>query len=239
MKRSPALLLFLALFTPVAARADLTLVQQVEGGGPITQVTMKIKGDKVRMDAGPSVSSVMDIKTGEALSIMHEQKIVMRMSAAQAKAATAAMMPAITGEASQPAAKPKVTATGKKETINGYEAEEYVAESPGYKASYWIAKKYPQADAILKQLQATASAAASLGPMGMPDVRDLPGLPIRTNVSTSGMQVVSTLSAAKQDPLSDSDFAVPTGYQEMKMPDVEALLGGKPGAAAPTPSPKK
>jgi hypothetical protein len=41
------------------------------------------------------------------------------------------------------------------------------------------------------------------------------------------------------DPLPESDFTVPQGYQEMKMPNMDALLGGKPDSPAAAASPKK
>src|SRR5207253_10309834 len=53
----------------------------------------------------------------------------------------------------------KLTPTGKKETINGYETEEFVYETPQFKASFWVATKYPDAADILKQMQAPVSGA--------------------------------------------------------------------------------
>ena len=44
------------------------------------------------------------------------------------------------------AEKPKLAATGKKETVNGYETEEYVYEAPDLKATYWIAPLPYQGD---------------------------------------------------------------------------------------------
>lgn len=228
------------------ARADVTIVQQVEGAGPVAQVTMKIKGDKARIEATPQVTSIFDGKTGEVLSILNQQKMVMRMSAAQAKAAAAAVGaagPAGKAGAQPPAAgKLKVTPTGKKETINGFEAEEFVADGANYKASYWIARSYPQGDAIVKQLQAITPEAFSGGSMATPDFRDFPGLPIRTNMTIGDMKVVSTITSVKLDPLPDTEFTVPAGFQEMKMPDMSSMLGGKPDdakAAKPSAAPKK
>src|ERR1043165_7565935 len=43
-------------------------------------------------------------------------------------------------------------ATGKKETISGYETEEYVSDSPKFHASYWVATKYPDYAKILDQM---------------------------------------------------------------------------------------
>ena len=223
----------------VSARADLTIVQKVEGAGALHEMTMKIKGDKVRIEATPEVTSIYDGKTGEMVNIMNSQKMVMRMSADQAKAAASMAGNQLAAQGVKTGEKVKVTSTGKKEKINGYDAEEYVAETPAYKASYWVAKNYPQADSIMKQLQATSSQALNSTGTGMPDFRDFPGLPIRTNVSMGGQQYVTTITAVKMDPLPEAEFSVPAGYQEMKMPNMDALLGGKPDPAPRAPSPKK
>lgn len=220
------------------ARGDLTLVQKVEGAGPLAEMTMKVKGDKVRVEATPEVTSIVNGKTGEMLNIMHAQKMVMRVSAEQAKAVAAMTGSAMTGQDPKTADKVKITPTGKKETISGHETEEYIADAPTFKASYWVAKNYPQGDAIMKQLQSMTPEAWKAGGLGMPDFRDFPGLPLRTNVSMNGQQYVSTITSVKLDPLNDSDFAVPQGYQEMQMPDVNSLMGGQPGAT-PAASPKK
>ncbi len=215
-----------------SARADLTIVQEVEGAGPQAQMTMKLKGDKARVEVAPELTMIYDGKTGETLNIVHPQKVVMRTSAAQGKAAAAAMA-AADGKPGAAVPKPKITPTGKRETINGYEAEEYVTDAAKYKISYWIAKNYPQGVAILKQMQAmTPEAMGTAGAAVAPDFRDFPGLPIRTNITAGETKVVSTITSVKMDPLPDSEFTVPPGYKEMKTPDAGSR-GGKPDDAAP------
>ena len=236
MKRFTCPAIF-ALALIASARADLTIVQKVEGAGSLPEMTMKIKGEKVRIEATPEVTSIYDGKTGEMINIINSQKMVMRMSADQAKAAAAMAGNQLATQGVKPGEKVKLTATGKKEKISGHETEEYVAETPSYKASYWVAKNYPQADSIMKQLQATNSEAWNASSMGMPDFRDFPGLPLRTNVSMGGQNYSTTITAVKLDPVPDSEFTVPQGYQEMKMPNLHSLMGGK--ADAPAASPKK
>ena len=62
--------LYAALVT--AAFGDLTLVQSVEGIGPITQMTMKIKGDKARIEASPQMTMIFNAKTGEMIDLMRD-----------------------------------------------------------------------------------------------------------------------------------------------------------------------
>ena len=238
MKRTTcSALLVLALLA--TARGDLTIVQKVEGAASLPQMTMKIKGDKVRIEAMPEVTTIYDGKTGEMVNIMNSQKMVMRMSAEQAKAAAAMAGNQLAAQGVKPGEKVNVTPTGKKEKINGHDTEEYVAVTPAYKASYWIAKDYPQADTIMKQLRSTSSQAWNSTGMGMPDFRDFPGLPLRTDITMGGQNFTTTMTSIKLDPLPDSEFAVPQGYQEMKMPNMDALMGGKPDSPAAGASPAK
>jgi hypothetical protein len=229
-------LIIVSLLVP--ARADLTLVEKVEGAGPAADMTIKIKGDKARIDATPQMSTIVDGKTGEVINLMNDQKTIVRISADKMKAA--AEMINRYSDKKQSAEKPKLTPTGKKEMINGYEAEEYVADTPMFKASYWIAPKYPDGAAILKQLQALKSEVWNSANPRVPDYRDFPGIPIRTVFSNEANQnkITSTLTSVKQDPLSDADFAVPKDFQEMKMPDMNELLQKADRKPKGEPSPK-
>src|ERR1051325_984299 len=138
----------------VSVRGDFTIVQKVEGkevkGKPQTnEITLKIKGDKIRMDATPQITMIVDGRTGDTITLINAQKRIVRISGDKAKA-IAEMAAKYGGNT----AKPKLVATGKKMTINGYETEEYVADTKTFKAHYWIAPSFPDAAAIMKQLQA-------------------------------------------------------------------------------------
>src|SRR5438876_753678 len=71
----------------VSARGDLTIVQKVEGAGQNGDVTVKIKGDKERIDAPSQPTRIIDGKTGEMTDLMNEKKSFVRISAEQMKAA--------------------------------------------------------------------------------------------------------------------------------------------------------
>jgi hypothetical protein len=68
---------------------------------------------------------------------------------------------------------------------------------------------------------------------GMPDYRDFPGLPLRSRVKMEGqVEITSTIVSVNQNALSESDFAVPAGYEEMKMPNF-TNPNPSPGGAKP------
>jgi hypothetical protein len=227
----------LSLLLPVAfslsARADFTIVQKVESKGQTNEMTLKIKGDRVRMEATPQMTMIVEGKTGDMITLLNAQKKFMRISGDKAKA-IAEMAAKYGGTTTE---KPKLTATGKKMTINGYEAEEYLAETAKSKASYWIAPTFPGSAEILKQLQAVIPAAWNDLAKGMLDYRDLPGYPLRIKVQLGDEEVISTVSSIKPDPLSEAEFSVPKDFQEMKIPNVKETSGDKPAAPAPPAKP--
>ncbi len=226
-----------------SARADLTMVQQVERAGSAGNMTIKLKGDKVRIEASPKVTTILDGKTGEVTNLMNDQKTVVRISADKVKAV--ANMIQKPNAKKEGAAKVKLTPTGQKETVNGYETEQYTYDGPDFKATYWIASNYPDGAAILAQLQSIQSEFWNAANPGAPDYRDFPGLPIRTRMTTTiqgqatksggtATEVTSTIISVNQNPISDSEFTVPSDFKETKLPDIFDKKNTAP-SASPSP----
>ena len=233
MKASLLSLALVASFG-VSARADFTIVQKVEGQkvegkSSANEMTLKVKDDKIRVEATPEMTMIVDGKTGDTITLMNAQKKFLRISGDKTKAI--AELAAKYGGATTE--KPKLTATGKKMTINGYETEEYVGETKLFKASYWIAPSLPDSAVIMKQLQAVIPAAWNDLAKGMMDYRDLPGFPLRTQVKTDDGEITSTVTAIKREALNDAEFSVPRDFQEMKIPNVQ-ISGDNPEPAPST-----
>lgn len=214
-----------------SARADLTIIQRVDGVGQNGDVTVKIKGDKERIDAPSQPTRIIDGKTGEMTDLISDQKSFVKISAAQIKAAAESM----NLNADKKSGSSKLASTGKKETINGYETEEYAYETPQFKASFWVASKYPGAADILKQMQAPIAGAWKPSNMGMPDYTDFDGLPIKTVISVGPNQVVTTIMSIKQDPVSAGEFEVPKDFQPLKRPIEPASSPGTSPSGSSTP----
>jgi hypothetical protein len=218
--------LFATLFLVFAtARADLTIVQTVDGVGQVQHITMKVKGDKARVEIGSQLTTIIDSKTGNVINLMNEKKVAMTIPGENARAMAEMAKSFVKEEApTQPSPKP----TGKKETINGYETQEYVSDSPKFHASYWVAPTYPNYASILQQMNVLKNGAFASVAKGMPDYSALPGMPLRTHVRTGNEhEITSTIESISSSPLPDADFTVPAGYSEMKMPD---LHGERPAA---------
>jgi hypothetical protein len=213
-------LVSLALIT--TGRADLTIVQKIEGSEGVKRITFKVKGDKACVEVSPQITTIIDAKTGEIITLLKEKKTVMRISGDKATA-MAEMAKSFVKKEAPTQALPQPS--GKKETIDGYETEEYVSESPKYRASYWVAKSYPDYQNILKQMAVLQQGAFANITKGMPDYHALPGLPLRTEVKIPGQsEITSTIESLNQLPLPDSQFTAPADYSEMKLPD---FMGGK------------
>ena len=234
----------------LSARADLTIVysstvqpaaQAAKGGdtAPASNVTIKIKGDKARIDASPKLSTIVNGTTGEVVNLMNEQKTVVRISRDKVKAVTE-MLNKFAGnnkKEKEGVEKPKLTPTGQKEMVSGNETEKYTYDGPDFKATYWIASNYPDGPAILAQLQSIKSEFWDAANTKMPDFRDFPGLPIRTQLvmtkeaqapekkrsatpSGHGTEITSTITSVSREPISDSEFTVPNDFKEPKLPDI-------------------
>src|SRR5687768_3808892 len=85
MKASFLSLLFFSLFC-LNAQADFTIVQKVEAKGQATEMTLKIKGDRIRMEAAPQTTLIVDAKTGDTLTLLNAQKKFIRISGDTTKA---------------------------------------------------------------------------------------------------------------------------------------------------------
>lgn len=211
-----------------SARADLTIVQKIEGGGQNVQTTTEFKGTHTRIDAAPGMSIIMDLKTGDMLNVMHAQKSYMKIPAAMAQQAMESMKK-MAGD--KPAEKPELKPTGKKETISGYASEEYTLMLGDKKMVFWLTTALPNYAGLLKEM----TAAMSEGPMaalmqGMTlDMSTLPGFPMRTVMDTGGGEnITSTVVSISAKPIADADFAVPAGYKEMTIPSLTPGAGAAP-----------
>src|SRR5436190_10939798 len=240
--------LVLTAFVVLPVHADLTIVysttvQPASHGqkaqptpaavAAATNMTIKVKGDKARIDASPQVTAIFDGRTGELINLLNDQKTIVRISPEKMRAIADMLNKFSSNKAG--ADKPRLTPTGQREMINGYDTEQYTYEGPDFKATYWIAPNYPNGAAVLAQLQAIKSELWDAANTKMPDFRDFPGLPIRMRVivgkenpagehSPSGLghpiEITSTVTGVSLDSIAASQFTVPPGFKETSLPDI-------------------
>src|SRR6266481_9787268 len=198
-----------------------------------TNMSIKVKGDKARIDAPPQVTAIFDGTTGELINLLNDQKTVVRISPDKMRAIADMLNKYSSNKAG--ADKPKLTPTGQREMIDGYDAEQYTCVGSDFKATYWIAPNYPNGAAVLAQLQSIKSELWDAANTKMPDFRDFPGLPIRMCMTVgknnpagghgngaSGhlTEITTNVTGVSLDSIPDNVFTVPSNFKETKLPDI-------------------
>lgn len=212
--------LSLFLFAAVIGRADLVIEQKIESQLLNGNSTMKIKGDKARMDmpspVGGNVTVLMDLKGGQMTTLMHAQKMAMKMNMAQAKQAAEDQQK----KTGIDLTKFEKKATGTKEKVGDWECEIVEVKMGGMEGKLWVAKDFPNHKAIMDQMN-RINAAASAG-MGMdPSKMDLGGMTVKTEMATPVGKMTTTLVKVSEDPVADSEFTAPADYKEIDMPNLK------------------
>lgn len=238
--------LFFTALVVLSARADLTIVYSTtvqpanhnQKAQPTPTVvptanymTIKVKGDKARIDVSPQLTTLLDGGTGQLRNLLNDQKTIVRIPPDKMKA-IGDMLNTVGGTKAG-LAKPRLTSTGAREMINGYETEQYTCDGPDFKATYWIAPSYPNGAAVLAQLQSIKSEFWDAANTKMPDFRDFPGLPIRMRMLVSNLptqhtdggsghptEITTVVSGLSLNSIPDNQFTVPADFKEVPVPDV-------------------
>ena len=254
-------LALVCFFSALSIRADLTIVYstavepasqaQKHDATPdtvaaATNMTIKLKGDKARIDVPPHMTAIFDGTTGEIINLLNDQKTVVRIPPDKMRAIADTLNKFSNNKAGSQ--KPTLKPTGQKEAINGYDTEQYTYDGPDFKATYWIAPSYPNGSAVLAQLQSIKSEFWDAANTKMPDFRDFPGLPIQMRIvvgkhnaaeghgasaPSHPAEITSTITGVSLDSIPDSEFTVPADFKETKLPDIFS----KNAAPAVSPNP--
>jgi hypothetical protein len=212
-------------------RADYVVMQTIDNAGQTQNITLKLKGSKCRVDASAQTSAIMDSSTGETVVLIHPQKSFMKVGKEQLLAQAKAMKDMLGNQSNNPEAV-ELKSTGKKETINGHETEEYTYDLNGIHTTVAIDKNFPNYREVVTALYNVQN-----GP-GMEAFRTLalppdkfPGMPIRTTVEVMGQKVVTTVDSVQETNLSAATFSIPSDYKELQMnaPSSDATPSPTPG----------
>ena len=219
-------------------RADLTVVQRIEfGDDSHTESTSEFKAGKTRVDAFHGTSLIMDLKSGEIISFNQNTKTYFKEAFNMAT-------PPATGGTSLPQTgpsdvKPALIATGRKDMISGFLADEYTCTIAGVKTALWLTKALPDYQKVVEEMKNS-----SQGPLGTRtltdglDIADLPGFPLRVAIEPQPGQTGSTLTVVSvtTKPIADSEFEIPAGYNKLASP---VLTPPAAMDSSPLPSPPR
>lgn len=205
------------LLTVISARADVVIVQKMESPIINGEVTMKVKGDKSRVDmpSGPAgaMSMIIDGTTGEMSTIMHGQKMVMKADSKMLKQAAEQAKKAA-GDTTQTKPKP----TGKTEKVGEWNTEIFEVTMGGMTSKIWVAKDFPNADKVKAEMM-KVSKAMGQNPADAAAM-DVPGFPVKTEATLPGGQgkMTTTVTKAVEEAVDAKEFEVPKDYQTMNLP---------------------
>lgn len=217
MKR--LLLIIPALFTAASALADVVIEQKMESTMLTGNVTMKVKGDLARMETptplGGTALVLINFKNGEMTTFteIQGQKIAMKMNLDDLKKQQEAGQKMLGVD---PAKVEKPKATGTKEKVGEYDTEIFETVAGALNAKLWVAKDFPNAQVIKDHM---AKVTAGMGGGGIdPSKMDIPGMVVKSEVSTPAGKMTITLVKAKEENVEEKEFVKPEGYKELEMP---------------------
>ena len=220
MKRTILAAAGLACFG-LLAKADYVIKERFEHSGAVQQISLKIKDQKVRLDAGDQTSALIDPGSGTTTLLIHPNKAFLKISPEQIKEQSKALKEML-GQKLENPADVQLKATGKKEQINGFDTEEYTTEFNGVEMSIFVAKEYPNYQKIVQALYQVQNGPAmeAFRSMSIPPEK-YPGLPIRTTQTIMGQKIVITLDSAQEVEVPQTDFNIPADYKELNPPTAE------------------
>jgi hypothetical protein len=231
-------IVFALVFAAATVRADLVIQQQITIATNSSVATMKIKGGKIRLDmyAGQprAISTITDLKTGDAITLLHTQKMFVKTAGATARQTKPA------GNGPTVTAKPPVPrATGKTEKVGGYDTEIYTwSNSRGITGTAWVAKNFPDYARIRTDMAVLDKSAAEANNSLDPELSKLPGMVVKSQVTGNKQAITVTLVSAREEPVDASLFQAPANYKEMPRaktikPVAKPVAPKTPGKTAP------
>ena len=230
MKRTLISVAFLIALT--ASRADLVIDQKIEGAGQNgAMMILKIRNSKLRVDVqtpAGAVSSIIDLDSGESLTLTHAQKTALKMSAAQTKGTLDAIR---MKEGTADVAKTKPEATGRMEKLGAWNTEVFTSKIANGVQTLWVTKDLPNFAEVKEQLDKLNKWSAPPVQKGAsPDTTWLPGVVVKTETEASGQKHTSTVLSVKEEDLDAALFDVPEDYR------TTTIAGPPPPPVAPPPA---
>lgn len=198
--------LLIALLFTTSAFADITLVQHTFIGAAKTPsvTTMYAKDGKLRTDNDTTTTMIIDSNTGDMTTLVHEQKMVIKQNTKELE-----KLAQLAPKTTEPTPTTKVTATGQKEKIDGYDCELYTSENMGMVVKMWVTLDYPNHAKLREEMKVIAKL-ASAGAQKQPEV---PGIAVKTEFEQQGLKFVTKLISMSTDTVDASKFVVPEGYK--------------------------
>ncbi len=180
------------------------------GGAPANMNNMMPKGMVMKIKGG-NMASVMEGGMADGMEVLHlKDQPPTRINRADK---TYSKMPE--GQA-PPTSQAKVIATGEKMTVLGYSCEKYVVEvqEKGKTVTqiFWTTTE-------IKDMDMKSMARQRMGQGGQSMYYDtMQGVPLKMEFSSPQGKMIMETTKIKRQKMNDSDFVIPAGFKEVKMP---------------------
>ena len=216
MKNFTIFLLLASLsLTQLFAGIEASVEMKDMGPEPSTLiVTIKTQDDKIRNDMG-EISTIIDGKSKEILTLMHKKQMFMRMRGDALAKFTEAMDPF---SKNTQEAKPSNLAfqkTGKKATISGFVCEEYTMKEQGL--TLWVTKD-PKISPLIRQILLLQKGESDPFHGMLAKVEGVDGQPVRILSKEMDKSSQWTLLTIKEKNMPAQEFAPPANYKTLQMP---------------------
>lgn len=213
------------LLVAAAARADLEIVQQASDTNAPFPATMRLRGDKLRLDQQQNTNGgfvvIIDLNTRDSFTLLPREKKFLKRSGADILknlALDKMLFGGGTNELYLPPAPAK--ATGRSESVGDYATEIYSWSGAGNTMeTLWVAKDFPDYEKIRAELaKLDRFNAAGPHPGAQPELSPLPGMVVQSELPVGERKIKVRLVAAKTAPLAAELFAVPADYSPWEPP---------------------
>jgi len=208
--------IFLCSLVIAQVHADFTIVQRVEGSANSGQMMIRMKGDLVRADIAPQVSTITNVANDDVTTLQHASKVFIRLPGEQAKAILERanqQQKAVKAEAPTP------TPTGRKEKVGSRLCEVLTWSAGEVRATDWVAKDFPNAPTLVAALERFQAAGLSGAAAALqPRLSALPGMLIKRELTIGAQKTTTTLLSVSEAPIDDAVFSVPATYKEQPAP---------------------
>jgi hypothetical protein len=227
-------ILIVTIFAATVVRADLVMEQESGDTNATYHVTVKLHGDKMRMDQredkGRAFSVVVDLNTRDSITLIPDEKMFLKRSGAESRQQMEAERAAShgTNDMDNPPVPP--VDTGMTAKVDGYDTEIYKwSGAGGLTETLWVATNFPGYSAIRTDLARIDRFNASGSHRNaQPELGLLPGMVVKTEKTANRRKAIITLVSAKVEPVDASLFELPSDYSPWKPPALPQTTNAMP-----------
>lgn len=212
--------ILLAFFSSaIALRADLVLEQLASDTNYTHTITIKLHGDKMRLDQpDEALSVIVDLDTRDSYTLITTNKTFLRRFGSDIRWEMSEEKKYSQGTNDMDRPPAAAVDTGKSERVNDRDTEVYTwSGAHGLTETLWVARNFPNYAAIKIEL-AKLDRFNDSGPHpnAQPELSRLPGMVIKTESTFEGRKVTTSLVSVRLEPVDPSLFELPAGYSLWK-----------------------